>query len=112
MKRILFGITLWSSMMAIISCTGHNDYKALFPAKCGDKWGYINICGEFVIKPQFDCAFEFSEGMARVCVGDKEGFINTKGELVINPQYDNLGDFSEGLALAENDLFGFIDKKV
>lgn len=31
---------------------------------------------EYVIKPQFDGAWSFSEGLARVKIGDKWGYIN------------------------------------
>jgi hypothetical protein len=42
---------------------------------CVNKYGYINNTGEIVIKPQFDLAYAFSEGLAVVEVNGKEGFI-------------------------------------
>ena len=68
--------------------------------------------GKFVINPQFDAAWEFSEGLAYIVINDKRGFIDTKGNIVINPQFDYVGPFSEGLAyIVINDKWGFIDTK-
>jgi hypothetical protein len=90
------------------------------------KWGYINKKGETVIKPGFDGASDFSEGLACVSVGavyDKEkkdfvkpgkwGFINKKGEMVIKPQFSGGGRFSEGLAAVTTFEWEmvFIDRK-
>jgi len=63
--------------------TGH-----LFPIVQNGKWGYIDVRGEVVIKPQFRMAFEFSEGLAPVVIGTKFGYVNERGVVVINPQYD------------------------
>ncbi len=43
--------------------------EGLAPAKKGDKWGYINQFGEFVISADFDLAKPFSESIALVNVG-------------------------------------------
>ena len=61
--------------------------------RIGDKWGFIDTKGQYVINPQFDNAGEFSEGLAPVEIGGKYGFIDTKGQYVINPQFDNAGEF-------------------
>ena len=63
---------------------------SLSPAKSGDKWGYIDRSGKFVIKPQFDCAYPFDEninGTAAVSNENGYGFINDKGEFTIEPQF-------------------------
>lgn len=53
----------------------------------GDKRGYFNLfTGQPVIRPRYDHAWMFSEGLAAV---DEDGwikFIDTKGNVVINPQ--------------------------
>ncbi len=51
-----------------------------------------------VIKPQFDWASNFSEGLASVRIDDKWGSIDKSGEIVIRPQFDSALEFSEGLA--------------
>lgn len=70
-------------------------------------WGYMNYKGEVKIEPQFDEAYDFSEGLAVVGVlnNDKSidtnilyGYINMNGEFVISPVYYEAYGFSEGLA--------------
>ncbi len=66
---------------------------------------------EYVIKPQFDYAYDFSEGLAYVKIGDRYGFINKEGRYVANPQFDSAGTFSEGLARVKTgDKWGYISK--
>ncbi|HMS41722.1 MAG TPA: WG repeat-containing protein [Pyrinomonadaceae bacterium] len=93
------------------------------------KFGFMNKTGDFVIEPQFECAANFSEGLARVSIIENRreylGFINPKGEFVIEPRFDidydflrNTNDLSEGLAglidepptMEKNPSFMFINK--
>jgi WG containing repeat len=88
----------------------------------------------FAIKPQFDVAEDFAEGLARVGLikkpdvpsdfpdiygykdVDRYGYIDKSGKLVIPFQYKNARNFSEGLAAVEGEkdgnskAFGYIDK--
>ena len=65
----------------------------------GNRYGYVNVLGEFAIAPQFVFANEFSEGLASVSVdGKTTGFINRLGEMVIAPQFVYAGKFVQGLA--------------
>lgn len=68
------------------------------------EWGYVDKnTGQFIIKPNFLAAGEFSEGLAQVRIGDfrsgKWGYIDKKGNVVIPPQFVVAGSFSEGLAM-------------
>jgi len=84
----------------------------LFPVKIGDKYGYIDRGFNFVLEPQFDEAYDFSEGLARVKVGNKWGFIKEEGGVVIPPQFDEVYDFSEGLAVVKiGNKYRYIDKE-
>ena len=67
------------------------------------KYGYADEKGAIVIKPQFDKAQNFSEGLAAVMIEEnystKWGFIDLTGKLVIPATYNLMpGRFSEGLA--------------
>lgn len=84
-------------------------------------WGYINREGEFVIKPQFYYAQNFSENVAVVNTLDGWRFINKHGEFtIIDTPAERLDDFHNGLApymIARNswartpELWGFINKE-
>jgi hypothetical protein len=86
----------------------------LAAAKVGNKWGYINPKGDFVVPPQFSEARNFKNGLAKIRYfgTGKEGYINKAGALVTD-FYDYLGTFSDGLAFAQNEgseSFYFIDE--
>lgn len=70
----------------------------LYPIVQDGKWGYMNKDGKEVIKPQYDCAWDFSEGLACVQVDLLRGYIDDNGQMVIKPQYFMARPFSEGLA--------------
>jgi hypothetical protein len=78
------------------------ELSELFPKKQNDKYAYVNIKGETVIKPQFDLATEFFEGLAAVNNNGNWGYIDKTGKMVINPQFDFAAKFSEGLAAVMN----------
>ncbi len=78
--------------------------------KIDHQWGFINLAGQFVIKPQFDLVLDFSDGFAIAQAGEKWGVIDKQGNWVVNPRFERLDSFSQGLAAAEeNDRSGFID---
>ena len=78
--------------------------------RVGEVYGYSNAAGEMVIEPQYNQAWNFVEGMARVRVDGRWGFIGPDGKVAIEPQFDLAWDFSNGLALVEKEgMFGYID---
>ncbi|HEX6182285.1 MAG TPA: WG repeat-containing protein [Pyrinomonadaceae bacterium] len=71
------------------------------PVKLGGKWGYADKSGRLVIEPQFDEAWPFSGGLARVRQGELTGlfgYIDAQGKYVVPPRFNYADDFSEGLA--------------
>jgi hypothetical protein len=85
-------------------CSGYFNSKEL-------KWGYINLKGNYIIKPQFDNAFPFSEGLAAVRKNNKWGFINKEGQIVIDYTFDKVLSFINGFATVEiNGFWGLINK--
>ncbi|MGB8293997.1 MAG: WG repeat-containing protein, partial [Polyangia bacterium] len=62
------------------------------------KAGYIDRTGSVVIKPKFNGASDYSQGLARVHVGDKWSFIDKEGKFITDKRFAEARDFSEGLA--------------
>jgi len=76
-----------------------------------DKYGFVDKDGNYLIEPQYDIAFPFSENLS--CVGyftfkaqswveslfiGKFGYIDYNNEFIINPKFTFALPFSEGLA--------------
>lgn len=76
------------------------------------KAGFVNSDGEMIIKPQYDDADQFSEGLAMVRTESGCGYIDKKGEIVIPTTYTFADSFHNGLAVVkENGKYGFINTK-
>lgn len=93
-----------------------NNTKNLFPVSENGKWGYVDEHGAMIIKPQFEMASDFKDGLARIVAIDKigyknkYGYIDKSGRMVVEPNYDQAGDFSDGLAVVSKDYrSGYID---
>jgi WG containing repeat len=98
---IIVCVVLCSSTTA----SGQIDHsEKLYPVLQGGKWGYIDRSGKVVIKPQFDAAHPFYEGIARVMHGkrftakEKWHYIDARGNAIATSLPINRAeDFSEGL---------------
>lgn len=78
---------------------GFSEGLAIAIKNDGDKAGYIDKTGKFVIQPGIaDSLGDFSENLAKVRVRDLEGYINREGEFAIEPKFLRGDEFSEGLA--------------
>jgi hypothetical protein len=62
------------------------------------KYGFIDASGRVQIKPQFDGALPFSEGLAAVSLNKKWGFIDSSGKIVVPLSYFAVSRFSDGVA--------------
>ena len=78
--------------------TRRKDVGNLLPIIKGLKFGYISRSGRIVVKPQFDSARVFSEGLARVEINGRYGFIDSSGRTAIKPIFNMANDFSDGLS--------------
>ena len=77
-------------------------------------YGFIDKKGNLIIKPKFNVACDFSEGLAAVRKYNKKyfGYINKKGKYVIKPKFNLAMSFSEGLAAVMiKDKWGYINKE-
>lgn len=73
--------------------------KILYPIKSRNKMGYLDETGELYIKPKFDLAETFNEGLAIVSIEGKYGFVDKSGELVIPAIFDDAYKMNEGHAV-------------
>ncbi|MNB82972.1 KWG Leptospira [compost metagenome] len=65
--------------------------------------GFINTKGKWAIKPIYDYAGSFSEGVATAALNGKSGLIDIKGNWIVKPKYSGgstfLGQFHDGYIL-------------
>ena len=64
------------------------------------EWHNILLGSAFIeiAPPKYDCAYSFSEGMARVCLGGKYGFIDKINREAVPLIYDYTDDFINDMA--------------
>ena len=91
---------LLMTFATLVACSSNSTPADSFSdglaiVQVGDKYGFIDESGKFVINPQFKFAYSFTQGLARVLVGDMFGFIDKSGKIVINPQFDDVSNFGE-----------------
>lgn len=58
------------------------------------KWSFRDLQGKLITNEEFDDAWDFKDGYARVSQSGKWGFIDVKGNIAIKPQYGYCWDFS------------------
>jgi hypothetical protein len=116
-KLTCASLLLFACLATQQNALAQNTPETLLPIQQNEKWGYIKPSGEVAIKPQFDSAYEFSDGLALVRYPPRKkplkpgqktpelvegmGFIDQSGKVVIeldNPLHLNGDSFREGLA--------------
>jgi WG containing repeat len=81
------------------------------PYEKENSWGYINDLGQEMIKPSFEEASLFSEGLAAVSQDGKYGYINKAGKKIIDFKFQDAESFHNGNAVVLKDsLYGLINK--
>lgn len=96
-----------------------NETRAvyLFPAVSkeigGNKWGYIDARGKFILPPTYDQSGDFqNQGLAIVRLNDHDGVIDSNGYFIVKPKYDTITPFSEGRAtVIDHQGFKVIDER-
>ncbi|MBR4660254.1 MAG: WG repeat-containing protein [Bacteroidales bacterium] len=86
-------IVIYAIVSLMASSCGIDDNK-IYPVKIGDNWGYVDNNGRYLVNPQFEEAYYFNCGLARVVKDGKVGYINHHGRYVINPEYASGTSFS------------------
>lgn len=67
----------------------------LFAVRNGDKYGFVDKKGDFLIPARFEDARSFRHGFASARVHGKWGLIGRDGEFRVHPNYDELDWFRE-----------------
>ena len=99
-------------MLTSTSYTFIQQDNYLMPARKYGKWGFINKNEQWIIKPQYEEAYHFSEGLAAVKEYGNWGYIDRTGKWIVEPQFRNAKSFKEGLAcVMKYSKWGYIDKK-
>ncbi len=82
-----------------------------FVVREGGKAGFMNDSGSWVIKPTFDAARNFTEGLSAVMADGKWGYADPQGRIALSAQFQEAWPFSGGLARVKKDgNYGYIDK--
>jgi hypothetical protein len=82
----------------------------LWIVKESGKYGFIDVYGKWVIRPEFDHLEPFSEGYAAASREGRSGFINRKGQDALSFTFLEVNPFLKGFASAKNeDGWGLLD---
>ena len=133
-KLICASLLLFACLATQKNALAQATPETLLPVQQNGKWGYINRAGEVVIKPRFDSADAFADGLALVRYAPRKkplkpgqktpelvegmGFIDQTGKVVIeldNPLHLNGESFREGLVQywtfepGKGTLHGYLD---
>lgn len=74
-----------------VSVAQKSNGKILIPAGVGNKVGFIDLKGKWIINPQFENVDVFQDnGLAGVELNGKWGWIDKTGKMVIEPKYDKI----------------------
>jgi hypothetical protein len=103
------------------------EYAIYAAVKQGEKWGYIDRKGKFLVQPKYYIAKSFSHNYAvvaleqKVKVGEEEeskyvyGVIDDTGKEIVPPKYDNITEVSEDIIdivdMEKSGLFGYLNVK-
>ena len=68
------------------------------------RWGFVDKSFQWVIRPKYEWAAEFSEGLAAIESDRKYGYVDKNGTEIIPPKYDLVWAFSDGLARVRVDI--------
>lgn len=106
MKKFI--LLLFSLVLGFYSCGSDSKYELFAYENSNGDWGYFDREGQIVITPQFESAYTFHDGKARVEVEfngkSMYTFIDKKGNYDFSKSWDRATDFSDGLAIVRNDL--------
>jgi len=117
---LLYGLTGWLNadgeciIEPIYSISGLWDENQTSIVKLHEtnKWGRIDVNGNYVIAPKYSYIEDCAEGLYSVKMDEKWGFINGQDEVIIPLIYEEAFPFGEGLAAVKIDgKYGYINQQ-
>ena len=102
-------LRIWFLLLCWNVCVSAQE--TLYPIQENGKWGFINIEGSVVIRPQFDWdqAYMPENGFIMTGKNDKFGLLSSFGEPLFEPQFDEPPRFHKNIACVKKDgLWGLI----
>lgn len=82
-----------------VRCQDARDFRqGRAPVQFSDGlWGFVDKHGQTIVRPEYQDADSFSEGLARVRKGGLNGYIDLDGRLVLPFKYARSGRLRQGL---------------
>lgn len=77
---------------------GRSDDKGRYPVKQGEKSGYIDANGNWLLETDYEYCYTFTDGYARVYSDGLWGYINEEGTEVVPPTFVDCGEYRNGVA--------------
>lgn len=91
----LGGVLIWDTKVSFDTIRSDatkdkysNEIKMNYLYCQGGKWGYINSQGKWLKQAEYECALDFSLGLARVRMEGKWGAVDRRFVTVVPPDYD------------------------
>lgn len=87
--------------------------EGLIPVRKHNLWGFIDLSGREIIKPQFFAVDHFREGLAAVSLDDNSYvYVNRNGKVAVPGKFLVAGPFADGRAIIEDRLGRAVINKV
>ncbi|RLD82879.1 MAG: hypothetical protein DRJ15_00120, partial [Bacteroidetes bacterium] len=105
-------IILSLSLLLIGLFLSAQNYADRIPFLDGDKWGYADNNGDVVIEAEYDQAFPFCEGAAKVMKNGFFGLIDKNGAIMVPVTLEGMGEWREGMIdFSKGKKYGFYDTR-
>jgi hypothetical protein len=84
------------ALFTVVKPFSENLAVAAISGETGDKYGFINTSGEWIIEPKYFDANGFSQGLAAVYLNDQWSFIDHQGNQAFSLTFDHADKFEKG----------------
>lgn len=114
MRFFFLVLFFFSSFVVSVSQRVYSCKQDLFPVRHPEKklFGYVDLFGNWKVRPYYDHANYFSEGLAVVKKRSRFGVIDCEGKVLLRVEYDEIKDFVNGFSWVRKDsLWGLVDYK-